>query len=156
MHVIIKVMQESSDRKITHRFAGTFIVTEAGRVIGQHRDDIKGIDHPGKVGLFGGSVEEGEDPHDGAWRELIEEETNLKRTKDEILYFFDDIGWREFTNEWETRYFYHVKITDDELKNLEVYEGQEWTYIEGGDDPRFIDVLRDPLKRFFDTLPTLY
>ncbi len=148
-------MQDTPDRKVTHHFAGTFIVTEAGKVIGQHRDDKEGIDHSGKVGLFGGSVEDGEDPHDGARRELIEEETNLKRTKDEILYFFDDVGWREMTKQWETRNFYYVKITDEELKNFEIYEGQGWTYIEGGDDPRLIDVLAGPTKQFFDILPTL-
>jgi ADP-ribose pyrophosphatase YjhB (NUDIX family) len=145
-------MQQPPAEEITHHFAGIFIITESGKVIGQLREDKEGIDHPGKVGLFGGSVEGDEDPYDAAWRELVNEETNLKLAKEDIHHFIDDVGWRELTREWEVRHFYYVRITDEEVKNLEVYEGQGWTYMAGSDDVRLVDVLRDPIKRFFNKM----
>ena len=45
------------------------------KVILQKRDDKPGINHPGKVTLFAGGVEEGEEPLAAALRELKEELT---------------------------------------------------------------------------------
>lgn len=71
-------MKETDLSHIEHHYAGVLIETEDGRLIGQQRDDKPGIDNPGRVGTFGGTVEKGEDPKQAAWRELVQEETNLK------------------------------------------------------------------------------
>lgn len=60
---------------VEHRYAGVLLVTNSGKVIGQRRDNKPTIDHPNKVGTFGGTVEPGGTPVEGAWRELVQEET---------------------------------------------------------------------------------
>ncbi|MAU34095.1 NUDIX hydrolase, partial [Candidatus Saccharibacteria bacterium] len=64
-----------SSQENAHHYAGILLVTESGKLIGQRRDDKPGIDNPGKVATFGGTVEEGESFRYAAWRELVEEET---------------------------------------------------------------------------------
>lgn len=48
------------------------VISPAGIVL-HHRDDKPEIPHPGCWSLFGGAVEQGEDPHDTVVRELEEE-----------------------------------------------------------------------------------
>lgn len=138
--------------EIKHHFAGVFLVTESGKVVGQKRDDKPSIDNPGKVGNFGGTVEEGEDPLHAAWRELVQEETNLKIEKSSIKHLMDDVSWRKLTGEWEVRHFYYAYIKDSDLAGLEVYEGQGWAYIDGPDDPNLIDNWREPVAKLFEVL----
>jgi aminoglycoside phosphotransferase (APT) family kinase protein/8-oxo-dGTP pyrophosphatase MutT (NUDIX family) len=133
-----------------HHYAGVLLVTNDGKIIGQLRDDKPGIDNPGKIGTFGGTVEPGEDYRYAAWRELVKEETNLKRNEDALTLFFEDTAWRELTNELEARHFYYVLIHTDELESLEIYEGQGWAEIQGADDPRLIDLWRPVIQKFVD------
>ncbi|HTE20616.1 MAG TPA: NUDIX domain-containing protein [Armatimonadota bacterium] len=58
------------------RVAGVILHRE-GRVLLQHRDDNPAIRWPGAWAIFGGHVEEGEEPEDAARRE-IEEELGLR------------------------------------------------------------------------------
>ena len=53
--------------------ASAVMVAADGRYLLQHRDDIPGLHLPGHWGLFGGSLEPGEDPETGMRRELLEE-----------------------------------------------------------------------------------
>jgi 8-oxo-dGTP diphosphatase len=58
------------------RVAGVILHRE-GRVLLQHRDDRPDIVWPGAWAIFGGHLEEGEEPEDAARRE-IEEELGLR------------------------------------------------------------------------------
>lgn len=49
------------------------VVTDDHRLILHHRDDIKGIEHPGCWAGFGGAVEEGESVYGALRREVMEE-----------------------------------------------------------------------------------
>lgn len=54
-------------------FAAAILVDQSGRLLFQRRDNIPGIVHPGKVGLFGGRRETGETPLQCIVREVFEE-----------------------------------------------------------------------------------
>lgn len=128
--------------EIEHHYAGVFIIAPDNKIIGQLRDDKPGIDNPGKVCTFGGTVEPDEDPKTAAWRELVKEETNLKLSLDDLKPVMDDVSWRELTIEWEVKHFFYARITDEQLADLEIYEGQGWTYIDSLNDPKLIDEWR--------------
>jgi ADP-ribose pyrophosphatase YjhB (NUDIX family) len=144
-------MQPPKPEAIKHHFAGAFLVTNTGKVVGQRRDDIPTIDNPGKA-AFGGTVETGEKPLNAVWRELVQEETNLKVDVEDIRHLLDDVAWRELTKEWEVRHFFYVEVNDEELENLEVYEGQGWAYINSPSDPMLIESWREPVRLLFETL----
>jgi 8-oxo-dGTP pyrophosphatase MutT (NUDIX family) len=139
---------------ISHHYAGVLLVTEDGKLIGQRRDDKPGIDNPGKVSTFGGTVEPGENPKDAAWRELVEEETNLKFDKDSLVLFLEDKAWRKMTQEWEMRHFYHAEITNEQLNTLEVYEGQGWAEITGPSDTDLVEAWRPVIESFVNLKKT--
>jgi 8-oxo-dGTP pyrophosphatase MutT (NUDIX family) len=145
-------MKKPSPEAIKHHFAGIFLVTETGKVVGQQRDDIPTIDNPGKVAAFGGTVEEEETPLVAVWRELIDEETNLKVSKEDIVHLADDVAWRKLTGEWEVRHFYYVPIKEEVLRTMEVYEGQGWAFIAGPDDPKLIDTWVPIVRLLFEKL----
>lgn len=145
-------MEKPSADKVKHHFAGIFLITTSGKVVGQRRDNKPNIDNPNKVGTFGGTVEESEDPLSAVWRELTQEETNLKIDKDNISSLLEDVAWRELTNEWEVRHFYYAKINDEELEGMQVYEGQGWAYITSPNDPDLIELWRPATKQLFETL----
>ncbi len=84
-----------------HHYAGVLLITNNGKMIGQQRDNKVGIDTPGKVATFGGTVKNGGTYRFAAWRELVEEETNLTTPEDELNLFFEDKSWRPLTSEWE-------------------------------------------------------
>lgn len=48
--------------EVTHHYAGVFLATTSGKIVGQQRDDKPDIDNPNRIGSFGGTVEDGEDP----------------------------------------------------------------------------------------------
>ncbi|QQG50463.1 MAG: NUDIX domain-containing protein [Candidatus Saccharibacteria bacterium] len=143
-------MKEENLDLIDHHYAGVLVVTEDGRLIGQQRDDKPGIDNPGRVSTFGGTVEQGENPRYAAWRELVKEETNLMLDEDSLVLFLEDKAWRKLTKEWEARHFYYVKISTEQLDNLEVYEGQGWAEINGADDPKLVDLWRTVVGKFIE------
>ena len=135
---------------IEHHYAGVLLVTDDGKIIGQQRDDKPGIDNPGKVGTFGGTVEPGEQYRYAAWRELVKEETNLKLGEDALTLFLEDTAWRKLTQEREARHFYYASVSNATLDTLEVYEGQGWAEIQGPDDPRLIELWRPVIQKFIN------
>lgn len=138
--------------EIEHQYAGVFLVTTSGKIVGQMRDNKPTIDNPNQVTSFGGTVEEDEDFDAAAWRELVEEETNLKLKPEEIHLYFEDVAWRKFTSEWEGRHFYYATITDAQFDQLEVYEGQGWVIIESPSDKLLVELWRIPVQRLIDIL----
>ena len=145
-------MNRPEIHKVDHHYTGVVLVTETGKIIGQQRDDKAGIDNPGRVGTFGGTVEAGEQPQYAAWRELTQEETNLKLDEQALHPFYEDVEWRELTKEWEARHFYYANIMDADLDTLEVYEGQGWAVINSSQDPNLIDLWRPVIKKLEKTL----
>lgn len=87
-----------------HAYAGVFLVVD-GTVIGLLRDDVAGIDNPGRIGPFGGTVEPGEEPLAAGWMELVEEETNLCLAPADLEPFASDVAWRALS----------AVVHDDEL-----------------------------------------
>ncbi len=138
-------------KEITHHYAGILLVTESGKLIGRQRDDKPGIDNPGKVATFGGTVEDGESYRYAAWRELVEEETNLEVPESGLELFYEDTSWRPLTSEWEARHFYKLIINEAQLSAMEVYEGQGWAEIEGPNDPRIVDAWRVVIEKYLSS-----
>ncbi len=147
-------MNPPSISEVSHHYAGVFLVTHSGKIVGQQRDDKPTIDNPNRVGSFGGTIEPGENPATAAWRELVEEETNLKVAPQDIHLYLEDVAWRELTREWEARHFFYVTIADEDLEYLEVYEGKGWAYIQSPSDELLIDLWREPVQRLIATLKT--
>lgn len=136
-----EIPQDVSD--LAHHYAGVFLITEFGDIIGHVRDDKPGIDAPGRVSTFGGTIEpEDESPLHGALRELVEE-TNLEVDPFEMRPLITTAGWRPLTEEWEGRHIFYLTIPDEAVSALEIYEGQGWTVITGPDDPRLVDDWRE-------------
>jgi 8-oxo-dGTP pyrophosphatase MutT (NUDIX family) len=151
---ILQVMNPPPISEITHHYAGVFLVTDKGKIIGQQRDNKPTIDNPNRIGSFGGVVESAETPHQAAWRELAEE-TNLKLDPQDIQLYFKDVTWRKLTGEWEVRHFYFARISKEQVNNLEVHEGKGWAYIKSVDDALLIDLWREPIGRLIHQL-TIY
>jgi len=101
------------------RFAGAFLINERGDVLLQLRDSDPSIDNPGKISVFGGSLEANENYRDGLIRELKEELNAL--FCDSELKFLSKIRKTEsgITTDCE---FYYIKLVDD-LKSYTVSEG---------------------------------
>jgi 8-oxo-dGTP pyrophosphatase MutT (NUDIX family) len=145
-------IEKPSIDQVAHHYAGVIIVTESGRIIGQQRDNKPSIDNPGKIGTFGGSVESGEDFLQAAYRELVEEETNLTLTRDDLRLFWESVEWRPLTSEWEGYHIYTVTIPDAALETLEVYEGQGWAEVTDPHAETITVPVRPIYAKFIETL----
>ncbi|KAB2939007.1 MAG: NUDIX domain-containing protein [Hyphomicrobium sp.] len=102
--------------------SAAIITTEDGGLLLQHRDDIPGIWFPNYWGLFGGAIDEGEDPGAALVRELEEE---LGFRPREVAYFtqvcFDLRRWNLGIR---LRYIFTVASTREELSTVKLNEGQ--------------------------------
>jgi 8-oxo-dGTP pyrophosphatase MutT (NUDIX family) len=105
------------------------IVLEDGRYLLQLRDQKPDIFYPGHWGLFGGSVDGGEEPVEALCREL-EEELNLRAARPTFFanFVFDlsPIGIGSFY-----RKCYEVPMTYAEMEDLELGEGAAMKVFEG-------------------------
>lgn len=137
---------------VGHHYAGVILITESGRVIGQQRDDKPDIDNPAKISPFGGLVEGSESFLEAAYRELVEEETNLALQPEDFTLFWESVEWRPRTSEWEAYHIFTVTITDAALDALEVYEGQGWAEITSAEEPKLADQYRPIYAKVFTTL----
>ena len=138
-----------------HRFAGIFIITSSGKIIGQQRDNIPNIDNPGKVAPFGGTVEQNEEPKQAAWRELVQEETNLNISINQLKLIHKTKAIRDLTKKTEEQYFYLLEITDEQLDNIKIYEGQGWCQVKSSNDPNLATNFVPAWQFLFDYLKNI-
>jgi 8-oxo-dGTP pyrophosphatase MutT (NUDIX family) len=107
------------DAEHSHAAAGVFLLTPDGRVVLQLRDDIPGIDNPGRITTFGGAARPGESPIACARRELAEE-TGLRPAGEKLLYL-DAVSRTDFRGHRIACVFYTLRGV--EPATLAVTEG---------------------------------
>lgn len=100
--------------------AGVILEDEFGRFLLQLRDNKPTIGSPNMWGLFGGSVEQGENPFDGALRE-IKEELCIELSPDRLQPF---TIYKELPEKW--LHIFHYPISRTELTGVVLMEGQRF------------------------------
>ena len=101
--------------------AGVILEDQFGRILLQLRDDKPTIATPNMWGLFGGSVEAGEKPFDGALREIAEElciTLSPELLKPVLIY-------EELPMKWF--HAFHYPISTSEIANIVLMEGQRFS-----------------------------
>ena len=123
-----------------HRVAGV-ILHQHGKALLQHRDEDPGIRFPGWWAIFGGHVEEGEDPEAAARREILEELGLALDGPLGLIYHADD-GDRE-------RFFFAAPLKVP-LESLCLTEGQGMALAgpEEWDDYRIVPLHRKILEEW--------
>jgi len=76
-------MSGDIDRAILNRYEGVLLIDQTGRFLTQERDAILGIGYPGRVTLFGGTAENGENSVECAVCEL-REKTGVQAKANEL------------------------------------------------------------------------
>ena len=122
-----------------NQWAGGLIVTNDGRLVLQQREDKPGITLPGKVAMFGGTVEPNETVEKAAERELLEE-LNLKVNGWQL----EKLGVYQKTKELDGEdYEIHVFLVRDvDPKGLELREGKAIRYVSRGENLDEIELTR--------------
>jgi len=111
--------------------AAAILVVDDGRYLLQLRDDIPQIWYPGHWGLFGGSVESGEDALEALRRELYEElEFEFAQAQLFTRFEFD---LRPLGLALYFRDYYEIPIDTDELARLVLHEGAAMRSVPGGE-----------------------
>lgn len=105
----------------SRRIALVILEDEQGRVALQLRSNSSDIANPDKWGLFGGQIEEGEEPSEGAQHE-VEEELTCKLISDKLNYL-----WKR-ERETEKSYFLFRYVVTTELDEAELTEGQRYDF----------------------------
>jgi 8-oxo-dGTP pyrophosphatase MutT (NUDIX family) len=100
---------------------GALITMEDGSYLMQLRDQKEDIFYPGHWGLFGGAVDEGEDPLNALYREL-NEELNLE-AHSARLFTRLDIDLKPVGLSKIYRIFYETTLTRADLSSLVLREG---------------------------------
>tara|TARA_Y100000588_G_C14226602_1_gene913423 strand:- start:795 stop:1247 length:453 start_codon:yes stop_codon:yes gene_type:complete len=105
------------------------ITAENGRLLMQLRDDRQDIFFPGRWGLFGGAIEDGESPLEAIKREIWEE-----LSVDFDYERFSSCGEIKLVNDKHkvTRYFFTLEISELEIKEMVVTEGKGWDFLSYG------------------------
>lgn len=101
--------------------AVALITMENGGYLMQQRDQKADIFYPGYWGLFGGAVDEGEEPLDALYREL-KEELNLEAHSARIFTRLD-IDLKPMGLSKVYRIFYEVTMARADLSSLVLHEG---------------------------------
>jgi 8-oxo-dGTP pyrophosphatase MutT (NUDIX family) len=110
-------------RKSRKRYAGVLLVDQTGRFLFQQRDSKPGIAYPGRISVFGGTVEHGEDFVECAVREL-REETGICASVNELALLSQLTMDDENGAPQETALFLHSGIRPESVR---VTEGQLFT-----------------------------
>jgi 8-oxo-dGTP pyrophosphatase MutT (NUDIX family) len=126
-----------------YRVAGV-ILHQEGRVLLQHRDDNPSIRWPGAWAIFGGHVEEGETPEEGARRE-IQEELGLRLEGPLTLVYHAEHPDRE-------RFFYAAPLPVPP-NELTLMEGQGMALFSPAelDASPVVTLHREILKEYFSS-----
>ncbi len=107
------------------------IVLEDGRYLMQLRDRKPGIWYPDHWGLFGGAVEDGEDPLDAMRRELVEE---LDFIPADLRYFCrQELTFEPLGEEPCWRIFYEVAATTGQMATMRLGEGRRMEAVAAAD-----------------------
>jgi|TARA_B100000315_G_scaffold223852_1_gene228980 8-oxo-dGTP pyrophosphatase MutT (NUDIX family) len=107
------------------------LLSEEGDYLLQQRDGTPGIWHPNMLGLFGGTIEEGEEAGAALRRELAEE---LEFSPRQLTYFsFAFFGTSEIAPGSSCRIIYEACFTREEWKQMVLSEGASMKIISSSD-----------------------
>lgn len=122
--------------------SAALIVTEDGRYLMQHRDELPGIFFPGFWGCFGGALEPGESALDAMRRELAEE----LAWRPPALRHFATLGLDfSFAGHGALpRHFFVAPVRPEEVDGMKLAEGQALALIPGD------EILRMPMVVPYD------
>ena len=104
------------------RIALVILESAHGRIAFQLRADIQGIVNPDRWGFFGGHIEAGETPLQGAVRE-VEEELTVKIDPARMQPLLE---WKRQPG--KIHYLFHYLVTH-ELDSTQLTEGQRWAWL---------------------------
>lgn len=119
--------------------AVALIISTDGTVLLQKRDQKSGITNPGKISMFGGSVEEGETVEAALGREL-EEELGMKIEKRDITKLGTYYKSVELDGEEYEINVFVVRGIDATKLNL--YEGEEIYHLDTHENPNNLNMTR--------------
>ena len=98
--------------------AGAVLLHRDGRVLLQHRDDKPDIESPGQWSLFGGGLDEGEEPEDAMLSEIDEEIGYRPRAQRPLVVF----------SGWYAEFHVYLAEVSPPLEELVLGEGQGFGY----------------------------
>lgn len=100
---------------------GILLVEEEGTFLLQHRDNRADIFYPGKIGLFGGQIDDGETPECAVVRE-IKEELSINIVNPKLISILNLIFIEKSIK--RRRYFYVYTINQSLARSIRLQEGQ--------------------------------
>jgi 8-oxo-dGTP diphosphatase len=109
-----------------HLFAGVILVDRRGWLLLQERDEHPAID-PEKWGLAGGHLEAGEDPLEGAVRELLEETGVRLDPADLVLWSAIEVFHEAYGSD-DVMYVYAAQV-DLADADIECHEGRQIVFV---------------------------
>ncbi len=127
--------------------AGVILIDPEGNVIAQLRDNKPTINEPGLASFFGGAMELGESPLQGALREL-REETNLDLAPNDLQPFTSGVVLRTVDGQRELRHIFIAKNINP--NGLTVYEGQGIYIVKDRNDPLITPTMKATFDKWFD------
>lgn len=128
--------------------ANILVIDNRGNIILQQRDNKPNITSPGMVTGFGGSVEGNETLREAAARELAEE-TNLEFIKEQLQYH--KTIFQPTVNDGTSRWVTYFTLSNQDVSNLEVYEGQGYVTVTPDDnlnDINLSDLARQAIEYY--------
>jgi 8-oxo-dGTP pyrophosphatase MutT (NUDIX family) len=114
---------------VAREFAGVIVVDRRGWILLQERDEHPVID-PERWGPPGGHLEDGEDPAEGAAREL-EEETAVRVDPAELTLWRAIEVFHEAYDSWDRMHVYAIRA-DLVDADIECREGRQIVFVEPG------------------------
>lgn len=105
------------------RAAGVLLIARSGDFLLQWRDDIAGIEYPGRLAFFGGALEPGETPAEGAAREVAEE-TGLEIAPEDLQFLARQVVTIGPLSPRDLWYYAHAHV---DPAALVITEGQLFT-----------------------------
>lgn len=110
------------------------------------REDKSGIRDPGKLGIFGGKIEQGESPLEAAIRE-IKEETNLQIVASDLKHFKSYKQNRDYLTGTSILHVYVIRNINP--NKLRTFEGQGFTILKDQNRPNLAEDVREVFDDWF-------